>query len=117
MLIERVEQGVPLESLDLSACDEPCPSSRAEQILAEIVVDVQGRLGFSWTMDVSENHAGTGSRKEVEYDNDWDHEPWYGLYCEEEYVNDYVGFFDGIDFDNFRVEYDSNDGLPIEWDY
>ena len=105
MLIERVEQGVPLESLDLSACEEPEPPSRAEQVFAEIVVDVQGCRGSSWTMN--EDHIRTGSRMEVEYDNDWDHEPWYRLYCEEEYVfDDYVGPFDGIDFDNFRVEYD-----------
>ena len=115
MLIERVEQGVPLESLDLRACDEPRPC-RANQIFAEIVVDVQGPLRDSWTT-LPEEHVGTGSRKEVEYDDDWDWEPWYGLdYCEEEYVfDDYVGPFDGIDFDNIRVEYDPEDGLPYGW--
>jgi hypothetical protein len=48
------------------------------------------------------NIAITGSGEEVEYDNDGDSEPWYGLdHSEEEYVcDDYVGFFDGIDFDN-----------------
>jgi hypothetical protein len=113
MLIERVEQGVPLESLVLSGCEEPYPL-RANQIFAEIVVDVQGPRCPSWTMD--EDHVRTGSRKEVEYDDDWDSVPWYGLdYCEEEYVyDDYVGPFDGIDFNNIRVEYDP-DGLPFGW--
>ena len=41
MLIERVEQGAPLECLDLRICEEPNPP-RAKQIFAEIVVDVQG---------------------------------------------------------------------------
>jgi hypothetical protein len=94
MLIERVEQGVPLESLDLRGCEEPEPP-RANQIFAEIVVDLPERLCSSWTMD--EDHVRTGSRKEVEYDNDWDSEPWYGLdYSEEEYV-----------FDDYR---------PFPWD-
>ncbi|KAN0102369.1 hypothetical protein V8E52_005584 [Russula decolorans] len=112
MLIERVEQGVPLEFLDLRLCEEPNPR-RANQIFAEIVVDVQGPLYSSWTMD--EEHVGTGSRKEVEYDDNWEEEPWYGSdYCEEEYVfDDYVGPLDGID--NIRVEYDPYDGLPLGW--
>ena len=38
MLIERVEQGVPLEYLDLRTC---VATNRAIQLLAEIVVDVQ----------------------------------------------------------------------------
>jgi hypothetical protein len=115
MLIERVEQGVPLESLDLRACDEPDPC-HAKEIFAEIVVDVQGRLCPSWTTDDSE-YVRTGSRKEVDYNNDWDSEPWYGLdYCEEEYVcDDYVGPFDGIDFGNIREELDPEDGLPFGW--
>ena len=121
MLLERVEQGVPLEYLDLRACEEPEPH-RAKQIFAEIVIDVQGPLRPSWTVD--EWDVRTGSRKEVEYDqkkveyaNDWDSEPWYGLdYCEEEYVwDDYLGPFDGIDFNNIRVEYDPEDGLPLGW--
>ena len=121
MLLKRVEQGVPLETLDLSACEEPEPP-RANKIFAEIVVDVQGRLQLSWTVD--EWDVRTGSRKEVEYDHkevkyddDWDAGPWYGSdYCEEEYVwDDYVGPFDGIDFNNIRVEYDPEDGLPYGW--
>ena len=114
MLLERVGQGVPLESLDLRVCEEVYPP-RVNQIFAEIVVDVQGRPGQSWTS--YEWEVRTGSRKEVEYDDDWDSEPWYGSdYCEEEYVwDDYVGPFDGIDFNNIRVEYDPEDGLPYGW--
>jgi hypothetical protein len=41
MLIERVEQGVPLEYLDLCAC---LAADRTIQFLAEIVVDVQEPL-------------------------------------------------------------------------
>jgi hypothetical protein len=114
MLLDRVEQGVPLESLDLRACEEADPL-RTNQIFAEIVVDVQGSVWQSWTAHDWEGR--TGSRKEVEYDNDWDSEPWYGLdYCEEEYVwDDYVGPFDGINFDNIRDKLDPVDGLPYGW--
>jgi len=115
MLIERVEQGVPLESLDLRACEEVY-GRRTNQIFAEIVVDVQRPLDESWTT-IDDEHGGTRSREEVEYDDDWDWEPWYGLdYGEEEYVfDDYVGPFDGIDLNNIRVELDPEDGLPYGW--
>ncbi|KAF8492737.1 hypothetical protein F5888DRAFT_869780 [Russula emetica] len=113
MLIERVEQGVPLESLDLRACEAIDPR-RANQIFSEIVVDVQRTFDLSWTS--LEWDVGTESRKEVEYDNDWDSEPWYGLDYEEEYVfDDYVGPFDRINFDNIQVELDPEDGLPYGW--
>ena len=120
MLLKRVEQGVPLKSLDLVACEEPKPP-RVMQVFAEIVVDVQRPLSLSWRKDEG---VSTGSRKEVEYDpklveydDDWNSEPWYGLDdCEEEYVwDDYVGPFDGIDFNNIRVELDPEDGLPYGW--
>ena len=39
MLIGRVEQGVPLEALDLRACEVP---DHAVQLFGEVVVDVQG---------------------------------------------------------------------------
>ena len=39
MLTERVEQGVPLEALDLRACEVP---DRAVQLFGEVVVDIQG---------------------------------------------------------------------------
>ena len=102
MLIERVEQGVPLESLDLHGCEEPCPR-RAEHIFAEIVVDVQGPLYSSWTADEWDVRTGSRkefkseSRKEVEYGTDWDSEPWYNLdYPEEEVYDDYVSPLDRI---------------------
>ena len=110
MLIERVEQGVPLESLDLPACEEPNPR-RANQIFAEIVVDVQGPLYESWHVLTE-----TGPSKEVEYHDSWDSEPWYVLDYGEEVYDDYEGPFDGIDFANIRVEYDPEDGLPIGWE-
>jgi len=99
----------------LRACEEPYHSPRVNQVFGEIVVDVQGRLFESWTVD--DEHIRTGSRKEVQYDDDWDSEPWYGLdYYEEEYVfDDYVGPFDGIDFSNIREELDPEDGLPFGW--
>src|SRR5712672_1057654 len=80
MVIERAEQGVPLESLDLHACEEPDPG-HANQIFAEIVVDVQSPQQYlSWTtLTTDEWHAETGSREEVEYDDDWYSEPWMGL--------------------------------------
>ena len=102
VLIERVEQGVPLESLDLHGCEEPCPR-RAEHIFAEIVVDVQGPLYSSWTADEWDVRTGSRkefkseSRKEVEYGTDWDSEPWYNLdYPEEEVYDDYVSPLDRI---------------------
>jgi hypothetical protein len=67
MLIERVEQGVPLECLDLRKC---IAASRTIQLLAEIVVDVQephvvpkaveGLLGW---------HGGIGDYDEVGFDD------------------------------------------------
>ena len=45
ILIERVEQGVPLEHLDLRTCVTPIRSIR---LLAEIVVDVQEPLDGPW---------------------------------------------------------------------
>jgi hypothetical protein len=63
MLLERVEQGVPLEYLDLRTC---VAAKRAIQLLAEIVVDVQEPLDappnamepFGW-------HGGIGFYNEV----------------------------------------------------
>jgi len=84
MLIGRVEQGVPLESLDLCACEEPYPP-RAKQAFAEIVVDAQGPLCSSWSWTI--NFPGTTGPSEVEYDHDWSSVTWYGLDdIEEEYV-------------------------------
>jgi hypothetical protein len=115
MLIERAEQGVPLESLDLRSCEVPV-HDHSQQIFAEIVVDVQNPQYLSWTAD---EWAETESRGEVKYDDDWDQEPWYGFeYSEEDEVcDDYEGPFDGMDFENIREELDPEDGLPYGWDY
>ena len=82
MLIERVEQGTPVECLDLRGCEEPTPP-RVEQIFAEIVVDVEGPVDLSWTMGEWDLRASFLTRvrlpQEVEYDDDWHCEFWYGL--------------------------------------
>jgi hypothetical protein len=46
MLTGRVEQGVPLEALDLRACEVP---DRAVQLFGEVVVDVQGPDDGYWS--------------------------------------------------------------------
>ena len=71
ILIERVEQGVPLEYLDLRTCFS---SKRAIQLLAEVVVDVRE----PWDMDmveVSSWHRGSGYGNAVEFDSGG--ESWY----------------------------------------
>ena len=67
-LIERVEQGVPLEYLDLRTCVAP---NRAIQLLAEIVVDVREPLGArKIPLDVFYNrYEGIGYRNAVEFDD------------------------------------------------
>ena len=79
MLIERVEQGVPLEVLDLRTC---FAADRAIQLLKEIVVEVQEPLAAG-TMAMEEPaffnwNGGIGYCNEVEYDDGWG--PWYGCY-------------------------------------
>ena len=75
MLIERVEQGVPLEVLDLSTC---AAGARSIDLVREIVVDVlepqparrnslMESEGFKW-------YGGIGYRIEVEYDDPYDDE-------------------------------------------
>jgi hypothetical protein len=74
MLIKRVEQGVPLEVLDLRTC---VAADRAIQFLAEIVVDVQEPLDArQMAMEESFKHVGIGYCDEVEYDDG--RRPWYG---------------------------------------
>ena len=78
ILIERVEQGVPLEHLDLRTCEA---SNREIKLLAEIVVDVQEPLDAPTTIGVDYfNLQGRIGRIEygnrVEFDNKWG--PWYG---------------------------------------
>ena len=102
MLIGRVEQGVPLESLDLCTCEEPYPP-RAKQIFAEIVVDAQGPLCSSRTNDFPV----TTWPCEVEYDSDWvsNSVTWYGLdldECEDDYTSseyDYDSEYDSVWYD------------------
>jgi hypothetical protein len=67
-LIERVEQGVPLEYLNLRTCVAP---NRAIQLLAEIVVDVREPLGArKIPLDVFFNrYEGIGYRNAVEFDD------------------------------------------------
>jgi hypothetical protein len=102
MLIERVEQGVPLEYLDLRTC---IAANRAIQLLAEIVVDVQEPLNAP-SMEMEEAfrwHRGIGYYNEVGFSNE--SSSWYSDTDddedgdededEEEYETDYD---DGSDF-------------------
>jgi hypothetical protein len=126
MLLKRVEQGVPLKSIDLDACEEP-GSLRAKEIFAEFVVDVQGSVGTSpRIVDEGDLRTAAGSRKEVEYDSDAVQEPWYGLdHRDGEEENTYEcdcgdGAFNlnGINFGAIHAEFDGldpEDGLPDEW--
>jgi hypothetical protein len=75
LLIKRVEQGVPLEVLDLRTC---FAAGRAIQFLAEIVVDVQEPLDArQMGMEEFIKDVGIGSWDGVEYDDG--RRPWYGL--------------------------------------
>jgi hypothetical protein len=67
VLIGRVEQGVPLQDLDLRTC---LAVNRAIQLLAEIVVDVEGPLDAPPTwMEFLFDHVKMNNCREVEYDN------------------------------------------------
>lgn len=63
MLIKRVEQGVPLEVLDLRTC---IAANRVIQLLAEIVIEVQGPLDEPLTAMAMEffKYVGIGNRDE-----------------------------------------------------
>ncbi|KAF8492739.1 hypothetical protein F5888DRAFT_1806551 [Russula emetica] len=77
MLIERVEQGAPLEYLDLRTCEA---ADRAIQLLAEIVVDVQaspmqvffGGIGYYNGVDFDDGLGGSW------YDDTDDSDDEYG---------------------------------------
>jgi hypothetical protein len=77
MLIERVEQGAPLEYLDLHTCEA---ADRAIQLLAEIVVDVQaspmqvffGGIGYYNGVDFDDGLGGSW------YDDTDDSDDEYG---------------------------------------
>jgi hypothetical protein len=101
MLIERVEQGVPLEYLDLRTC---VAANRAIQLLAEIVVDVQEPLRappkamelFCW-------HGGIGYYDEVGF--------------ADEQASWYSGTDDGEDDDGDEDEDEDEDEEEDEMDY
>ncbi|KAI0299845.1 hypothetical protein BC826DRAFT_993688 [Russula brevipes] len=98
MLMERVGQGIPLETLDLRAC---IATDRAVQLLAEIVADVQGPSEAISTFDPafidwSREEVGSDDSDEGgyydtdEYDDDEDEvESEYGQYSDDyEYYSD-----------------------------
>ncbi|KAI0281233.1 hypothetical protein BGY98DRAFT_959374 [Russula aff. rugulosa BPL654] len=67
MLIKRVEQGVPLEVLDLRTC---VAADRAIRSFSEIVVDVQEPVDAPpMTMEEFFKDVGIGYRDRVEYDD------------------------------------------------
>ncbi|KAF8481675.1 hypothetical protein DFH94DRAFT_404322 [Russula ochroleuca] len=106
MLIERVNQGVPLEVLDLSTC---FTADRAIQLLKEIVVEVQKPSdGGAMVLEEPENfnwHGGIGYCNEVEYDDG--EGPWYGDEDEGEGEAEYdheLGYDDGLGYDEFGYD-------------
>ena len=119
ILIERVEQGVPLEYLDLRTC---VAADRTIQLLAEIVVDVQEPLDtapeefFGW----QKKKKGSEYYNEVRFDDDA-HDSWYDNMDDSEDEDEDEGetdYGDGVDFiDDLHVELDSDDeGVTWTWD-
>ena len=104
MLIKRVEQGVPLEVLDLSTCDA---ADRAIQLLAEIVVDVQEPLGAVMEMDQDFNHVEIGYCDEVECDDGQG--SWYGDMDDVEGEDEYEDEDEDEDEDEAEHAYDEFD--------
>ena len=103
MLIERVEQGVPLQHLDLRTC---LAVNRAIQLLAEIVVDVERPLDAPPTwMEFSFDHIKMKNCDEVEYDGRRQR-PWTSgdMGDSEDEVED-----DDEDEDEDEPEYDESD--------
>jgi F-box-like len=104
MLIERVNQRVPLEVLDLSAC---IACDRAIQLLKEIVVEVQKPPAANRGLQEPEDfnwHGGIGYFNEVEYDDG--EGPWYGDIegDEDEAEYDYgFGIDDGGDESDYMI--------------
>ncbi len=70
MLIERVEQGVPLRVLDLSTCHA---TARTIKLLGEVVVDVQRPLDLLPMVEeeevLSSDGLGPGYGREIEFGN------------------------------------------------
>jgi hypothetical protein len=112
MLIERVEQGVPLEYLDLRTC---IAANRAIQLLAEIVVDVQEPLNAPLVEkeEVFRRDRGIGYYDEVGFTDEWS--SWYSDTDddedgdededEEEYETDYDDGSDWSDFNDDLLYY------------
>ncbi|KAF8481691.1 hypothetical protein DFH94DRAFT_825642 [Russula ochroleuca] len=104
MLMERVEQGVPLEVLDLHLC---IVADRAIRLFKEIVVDVQMQPAAGTTMEeptLLNWNGGIGYCGEVEYyDKRVSHDGIYGYEDEaeydsydevqERYIRDYYGLW------------------------
>jgi hypothetical protein len=106
LLINRVEQGVPLEALDLRTC---VTAGHAIQFLAEIVVDVQEPLDArQMTIEEFINHVGVECWDEVGYDDR--RRPWYGdmddVEGEDEDEDEYDSEHDEFDYDD--EEYDAS---------
>jgi hypothetical protein len=116
MLIERVEQGVPLDVLDLRTCVAP---EHIVQLLGEIVVDVKGPPARDpmeevdefavWDPELFNLHTEIGSLNEVEFDDDPG--PFHAEICcgDDEDEDDDE---DGAEYDDeyYDDEYDSDDG-------
>ena len=116
MLIERVEQGVPLHVLDLRTCVAP---EHIIQLLGEIVVDVKGPPARDpmeevdefavWDPELFNLHTAVGSLNEVEFDDDPG--PSYKEICcgddEDDEDDDHGAEYDDEYDDD---EYDSDDG-------
>ncbi|KAH9970307.1 hypothetical protein BGW80DRAFT_1331914 [Lactifluus volemus] len=98
VLIKRVEQGVPIETLDLRTCKV---TNRAFQLLAEIVVDVRGPASFDRKQTAFSYGPGEGDEGSEEVTEDEQEEwPWgesESVGPEDEYYSD----DDQYDFDYF----------------
>ncbi|KAF8492740.1 hypothetical protein F5888DRAFT_1636895 [Russula emetica] len=103
LLIKRVEQGVPLEVLDLRTC---VAADRAIQLLAEIVVDVQEPLDApQMVIEEFEFFKHVECCDEIEYDDG--RKPWYGRYGDmddDEGEDEDEGYDDEFDY-NEELEY------------
>jgi hypothetical protein len=98
MLMERVEQGVPLEVLDLRMCHA---GDRSIQFLAEIVVEVREPLTVRPT--TMEESASFDWRVGIGH---WDQVDFYDL-PESWFPNE----FDGIEFDGNVFQVDGDEAI------
>jgi hypothetical protein len=91
MLIDRVGQGIPLETLDLRAC---IATDRAVQLLAEIVVDVQGPPEAIDTSDP----AFIDWSREAGSDDDSDEDGYYDTDEDEDDEAEFEDYSDDYDY-------------------